>query len=218
MIDLQKSKNFFQAVDGQFERPATIYLVGETSQLFEGWQRWITHLDFFCNAAESEQSNLNTILTDVAESMGINIVVEFPGDVVPLPEGYDSRSRALTETDWAATLKLDFLHFDPYSVSFRFIARGGQTDYDLVLRYLENGWINQPELEARLEKLLPEMTFETIQQDPAEFRRRYAGLMQLWRARESRLNQSHLGQSNLGQSNLDQSHRDKSGISRSSLT
>jgi hypothetical protein len=203
MIDLHRSKKFFQAVDDQFERPGIIHLVGETSQLFEGWQRWITHLDFFCTATEPELSDLNTVLSEIAESMEIKIVVEFPGDIVPLPEGYDSRSRDLTETDWAAALQLDFLHFDPYSVSFRFIARGGQTDYDLVLRYLENGWINQPELEARLEKLLPEMTFETIQQDPAEFRRRYAGLMQLWRSRESRLNQSRL---------------DKSRISRSSLT
>jgi hypothetical protein len=73
-------------------------------------------------------------------------------------------------------------HFDPYSVAFRFIARGDEPDYHLVLSFLEHGWIRMDEMDALLSGLLPRFSFETIQQDPAEFRRRYKGLRQMWLA------------------------------------
>ena len=42
------------------------------------------------------------------------------------------------------------------------------------------------ELNASLSALLPRFSAETIQQDPAEFRRKYEGLLQMWRAIQSR--------------------------------
>ena len=36
---------------------------------------------------------------------------------------------------------LALYHFDPYSVAFRFIARGDEPDYHLVLTYLQHGWM-----------------------------------------------------------------------------
>jgi hypothetical protein len=37
-------------------------------------------------------------------------------------------------------------------------------------------------MDALLDELLPRFTRETIAQDPAEFRRKYRGLLQMWRA------------------------------------
>lgn len=50
------------------------------------------------------------------------------------------------------------------------------------LTYVEHGWVTLEEMNERLEALLPRFTSETIQQDPAEFRRKYKGLMQMARA------------------------------------
>ncbi len=53
---------------------------------------------------------------------------------------------------------------------------------------LEKGWVEKEEMDARLEALLPAFTNETIQQDPAEFRRKYKGLTQMWKAHRPLVN------------------------------
>jgi len=116
----------------------------------------------------------------VAEELGVSAIEERPGDVIPLPEGYEGRARSAAAG--AAPNHLALYHFDPYSVAFRFIARGDEPDYHLVLTYLEHGWITVEEMKERLSALLPRFTVETIQQDPAEFRRKYKGLLQMWEA------------------------------------
>ena len=212
MIDRLQVIEFFQAVDREFgqacdpglgqerdpgldrelgqerdrglDRDGRIFLVGDTSQLVEGWQRWNTKIDFFSVVDSLKRESLTSVVASVACRMGIQATDEFPGDVVPLPEGYESRSRPLSDSSWSQGLHLKIRHFDPYSVSYRYIMRGGETDYDLILRFLEHSWITESELDSRLEKLLPELTFETIQQDPAELRRRYSGLKQMWKARQ----------------------------------
>jgi hypothetical protein len=42
------------------------------------------------------------------------------------------------------------------------------------------------EMDRLLEGTLPRFTHETIAQDPAEFRRKYRGLYQMWRAEQRR--------------------------------
>ncbi|MCH7882318.1 MAG: hypothetical protein IIB69_12265 [Proteobacteria bacterium] len=67
-------------------------------------------------------------------------------------------------------------------MSYRFIARGDETDYQVVLTFLKNGWVEFSELDAMLVTLLPQFNLATIQQDAAEFRRKYKSLVQMWRS------------------------------------
>ena len=189
MINRANGIDFFTAIDEEFSqgtgKDVRIFLVGETSQLIEGWQRWNTQIDFFSEVDSSARESFDSVVDAVSSRTGIEAIDEFPGDVVPLPAAYDSRSRPLSDSSWCQGLGMTFEHFDPYSVCYRYLMRGTETDYDLILRFLEKSWVTESELDVRLEKLLPELTFETIQQDPAELRRRYAGLKQMWRARQA---------------------------------
>jgi hypothetical protein len=127
------------------------------------------------NDREATDDAVRTISAD----LGVKIIHESPGDVIPLPEGWQANCRPTEDRAGAMSVA----HFDPYSVSFRFLARGDEEDYELVIRYLERGWIEMAEMERQLEALLPRFSFETIAQDPAEFRRKYKGLQQMARAR-----------------------------------
>jgi hypothetical protein len=109
-----------------------------------------------------------------ARSMDVEVLDEYPGDLIPLPEGYEHRSRPV-----ATIGRLEVRHFDPYSAAFRFLARGDEPDYHLVLAYLKHGWIEMDEMNLLLAQLLPHFSMDTIQQDPAEFRRKYKGLLQM---------------------------------------
>ena len=112
--------------------------------------------------------------------MKIPVIHESPGDLIPLPDGHESRARQASGGDFLEHLSL--YHFDPYSVAFRFIARGDEPDYHILLTLLERGWVTEEEMDAKLSALLPRFTKQTIQQDPAEFRRKYKGMLQMWRA------------------------------------
>lgn len=172
-----KVTEFIHQVDAEFGRPGRLSLVGETTQVAEGWRRWTDELEFTAEIAD--RPRFEAAVERVQARLEIDVWEESPADVIPLPEGYKDRARPVQGVH---TEHLGVYHFDPCSVAFRFIARGSEPDYHLVLSYLEHGWLTIEEMEARLADLLPRFTSETIQQDPAEFRRKYKGLMQMWRA------------------------------------
>ena len=183
--------DFIARLDREFGRPGRLYLVGETTQVFEGWRPWARRIEFTADVASEDRSAFSRVARGLAEELGVSVIDEWPGDVIPLPEGYEGRARpsaagesvsggAIAED--AVPSRLALYHFDPYSVAFRFIARGDEPDYHLVLTYLAHGWITMEEMNERLSALLPRFTAETIQQDPAEFRRKYKGLLQMWKA------------------------------------
>ena len=162
----------------RFSHPGRLYLVGETSQVFAGFRDWAEILEIAGEVDAEHAAELSALMESVAAELGIEMFEESPADVIPLPDGHEERARPIESL--GGTLEL--FHFEPYSVSYRFIARGDEPDYHLVLTYLGAGWLSMEELDARLEALLPKFTNETIQQDPAEFRRRYKGLGQMAKA------------------------------------
>jgi hypothetical protein len=70
-------------------------------------------------------------------------------------------------------------------VAFRCLARRDEPDYRTVLRFLRHGWLRLGEMDRLREDTVPQFTRETIAQDPAEFRRKYRRLRQMWRAEPS---------------------------------
>ena len=75
---------------------------------------------------------------------------------------------------------LELRHFDPYSVVLRLIARGDEPDYVAALQYVLHEWVEPARLEGLLGEVVPRMTTQTLAQDPAEFRRKFKGLRQLY--------------------------------------
>ncbi|MCK6619219.1 MAG: hypothetical protein HUU32_03290 [Calditrichaceae bacterium] len=180
LVNQQKIQEFFARLDEAFGRPARVYLIGETTQVWEGWQEWTAQIEFSAEIAPEKRPAFDTALETVQKALGLEALEEHPGDLIPLPQGHRDRARpAGAQTG----KRLEIYHFDPYSAAFRFIARGDEPDYHLVLAYLDRGWITEAQMDALLTELLPKFSMQTIQQDPAEFRRKYKGLKQMWRAR-----------------------------------
>ncbi len=169
---------FLTGLDSELSSPARLFLVGESTQLLEGWREWTDSVECTAEVEPDRRARFDEAVATVAAALDVRVVQESPADVIPLPEGYRDRARPLD----LATGHIELFHFDPYSVVYRFVARGDEPDYHLALAYLEHGWVSMGELDARLAALLPRFTRETIQQDPAEFRRRYKGLSQMWEA------------------------------------
>jgi hypothetical protein len=165
-----------------------LYLVSRTSHLAEGWCDRVPVLEL------AGPAGLGDAVRDAAQSLGVGVIWESPADVIPLPTGFEDRARpvgagALAEA--AASVRhdgggsVDVRHFDPYSVVLRLIARGDEPDYVAALEYVLHGWVEPARLEGLLAEVVPRMTNETLAQDPAEFRRKFKGLRQLYQRSHS---------------------------------
>ena len=178
---------FISRLDAAFARPGRLFLIGESTHVYEGWRAWTRQIEFTADVSAGDRREFSQIVAALRADLGVPIFDESPADVLPLPDGFEDRARPARGPSASGSsapqgTHLTLHHFDPYSVCFRYIARGDEPDYHLVLTYVEHGWVTLDELNERLQALLPRFTSETIQQDSAEFRRKYKGLMQMARA------------------------------------
>jgi hypothetical protein len=155
--------------------PARLYLVGATTHLAEGWRSGVRALEL---AGDSVDFELERAVRREASALGVGVLWESPSDVIPLPGGWRHRARAAPrELDGPGGLTVK--HFDPYSVVLRGVTRGDEADYLVALEFLRRGWIEAERLEQLHAEVVPQFTRATLAQDPAEFRRKFAGLKQL---------------------------------------
>jgi hypothetical protein len=176
------------AVRRSVAAPARLYLVSRTSHLAEGW---CDRVPAFELAGDAGRAELGEAVREAAQALGVDLVWESPADVIPLPVGWEERSlgaEALAKAARPAMIgrggtgnALELRHFDPYSVILRLIARGDEPDYVAALEYVLHEWVEPARLESLLGEVVPRMTNETLAQDPAEFRRKFKGLRQLYR-------------------------------------
>jgi hypothetical protein len=164
------------AVGRDITREVRLYLVASTSHLAEGWRERVTRFEL---CGDPGAAALERAVLDAASALGIPVVWESPADVIPLPSGSTDRARPVPAEVGGAGGPLEVLHFDPYSVVLRLVARGDEPDYVVALEYLRRGWVELGRLETLLAEVVPQFTSATLAQDPAEFRRKFRGLRQV---------------------------------------
>ncbi len=179
LVDRETLIEFLTRLSAALKQPAHVFLIGATSQLFEGWRDHTPRVEFTAQVAREDWMAFQDQVQAIRSEMEIALSEEAPGDMIPLPTACEQRARPAGKGQFG---QMHLYHFDPYSVAFRLIARGDEPDYDAVLTFLQHGWINVDEMNTLLTDLLPHFTSETLQQDPAEFRRKFRGLLQMWRA------------------------------------
>ena len=119
-------------------RTGRLLLLGETSQVLEGWRSWTDAVRLYADVAYRPEWDAAAART--AAQFGVAIEQEFPGDLIPLPAGAEQRHRPVRDLPDSG---LSLWHFDPYSVVFRHVARGDEPDYHIVLAYMKYGWIER---------------------------------------------------------------------------
>jgi hypothetical protein len=164
------------AVQRSIATPARLYLVSRTSHLAE---RWCDRVPAFELAGDTGGAELGEAVRDAGRALSVDLVWESPSDVIPLPVGWEGRSRPAMIEHGGSGNTLEIRHFDPYSVVLRLIARGDEPDYVAALEFVRHGWVEPARLERLLGEVAPRMTNQTLAQDPAEFRRKFRGLRQL---------------------------------------
>ena len=174
---LAELRTLIAAVRRSVAVPARLYLVSRTSHLAEGWRDRVPAFELAGDAGGAE---LGEAVREAGRALGVDLVWESPADVIPLPVGWEERSRPAMIGQGGTGTALELRHFDPYSVVLRLIARGDEPDYVAALEYVLHEWVEPVRLEGLLGEVVPRMTNQTLAQDPAEFRRKFKGLRQLY--------------------------------------
>lgn len=167
-------RTLIESVQRKIVTPARLYLVSRTSHLAEGWCDRVPALEL---AGHADRADLSEAVSVACRALGVDLVWESPVDVIPLPAGWEERAIGVQSVSIGG---LELRHFDPYSVVLRLIARGDEPDYVAALEYVHHGWVEPARLEGLLSEVVPRMTNQTLAQDPAEFRRKFKGLRQLY--------------------------------------
>ena len=173
---LKELRTLIDTVRPSVAAPARLYLVSRTSHLAEGWCDRVPALEL----AGDPGNDLGEAVREAGRALGVGVVWESPVDVIPLPAGWEERSLPAMIAEGGTGNALEVRHFDPYSVVLRLIARGDEPDYVAALEYVLHGWVEPARLESLLGEVVPRMTNQTLAQDPAEFRRKFKGLRQLY--------------------------------------
>lgn len=168
------------AVRRALATPRRLFLVNMTSQLVAGWRESVARFEL---AGDVE---LADTVKNAAAALGMDVIWESPADVVPPPAGWQDRCRPVEAAALSDGPPLELRHFDPYCVALRLIARGDEPDYVNAIEYLRHGWVSMPRLEGLIAEMLPHLNSKTLAQDPAEFRRKFKGLRQLWNSELAR--------------------------------
>ncbi len=180
-VTRRRLQRLLAAVAERLHRPARLFLVGDGALVAAGLREWTDRLVYAVEADEGGE--LDGAIRAVAALEGLAVERESPADVLPLPSGFEERARTLDGFAGAGSgPRLEVLCFDPVSVAVRLVARGDEPDYRTVLAFLRHGWLTMGDLESALAEVLPRFSIDQIGQDPAEFRRKFKGLRQMWRA------------------------------------
>lgn len=177
----ERLRGFLERLDERLDGPARLYLCGEASLVIEGEREWTDRLVYVPGSEALERA-----IRALAEEAGVALERESPAEVVPLPAGSEGRSRRVAPWPGLGASggpgRLGLFHFDPCGTALRLVARGDEADYHAALCFLRLGFTSLEEMDRLLRDALPRFSAESLHQDPEEFRRKYKGLRQMWRA------------------------------------
>ena len=182
-VDRDRILEFMKAVGDRFRgEQARIYLVGGSSLVYEGVKDATVDIDVDIRGTpDAGQGELLRVLKSLKEELQINIEEASPADFIPLPTGAEDRARFLVRHG-----RVDFFHYDPYSVALSKIDRGQERDFTDVVDMLQSGFIDWAPLDLHRYEILPAMGSRSLKSDPQRFARHFEHLEKLWSKRRSK--------------------------------
>jgi hypothetical protein len=174
-VDQQRIEHFLQQLGRQFTKPGRIYLVGGTIMVYEGLRQQTLDIDLALEIANEDHSAFITAVRTLKERLSLNIEEASPADFIPLPSGYRERSQFVGRYG-----QLDVFYFDLYSTALSKIERGTENDFADVLSLLQTERLEMAKLTDYFNEILLRYATDSLKQDPTEFRRKFAILVEMW--------------------------------------
>jgi len=162
VADGTRLRRFLNALAHRVRGPGTLYLVGGSSAVWEGWRETTIDVDM---KAEPEPLGLFEAIAELKNELGINVELASPDQFIPALPGWQDRSPILEKH-----ADVVFRHYDFYGQALAKIERGHGRDLFDAEAMVKRAWVHPPKLLELFEAIEPGLIrFPSI--DPSRFRR-----------------------------------------------
>lgn len=142
-------RDLVRELGGLAREPATVYLVGGTTAVLEGWRQTTLDIDLHL---EPEIEVILRAIPALKERLDVNIELASPLDFLPALPGWRDRSMFVSQEG-----RLTVRHFDLYAQALAKLERGFDQDRQDVGAMIERGLVDVSELRRLLEAIEPEL-------------------------------------------------------------
>ncbi len=176
-VDRQRIEHFLHRLGERYRGRGRLYLVGGTTDVFEGLRTRTLDIDLTFEVAPADESALVQAIRELKDLLSVNVEQVSPADFIPLPAGYRDRCEFIGRFG-----ELDVFHFDLYSTALSKIERGTEQDFADVRALLDARRVEWGALESRFQEILAQFGARSLRQDPEEFEKNFRALEEMWRA------------------------------------
>ena len=148
---------FLHELGRQFHGRAALYLAGGASLVYEGFRPRTVDIDYRVELQSGDDSQFIQALRAAQRTVPVNVEPASPADFIPLPAGWQDRSRFLTQEGG-----LTIYAFDPLSTALAKIQRGQERDISDVSTMCQAGLINLDQIVAAFEEIAPRIETEAL--------------------------------------------------------
>jgi hypothetical protein len=173
-------ERFLRELGRRFRGAGRFYLVGGTQMVYAGFRRQTEDVDYMIQLEGDHQEFVSAVRSLIRE-LKLSVEPAHPGDFIPLPSGWEERSRYVGRYG-----RLDVFTFDPISTVLAKIERGASRDIEDALALVGRGLVHIPELSAAFEEIIPRLETESLRVDEADFRRKFEAFVALVEKRRHR--------------------------------
>jgi len=172
-VTQRRIDQFLRLLSQRYRAGGRLYLVGGTQMVYAGFRLQTERIAYMVQL-EGDDQQFTTTVRSLIRELHISVEPAGPGDFIPLPSGWEDRSRFIGRYGG-----LDVYTFDPISTALSKIEHGSSRDIDDVLALLGRGLVSLPELQVAFEAILPRLENESLRVDEVDFRRKFEGFLQL---------------------------------------
>jgi len=172
-VTRQRIDKFLRELGKRYRGAGRLYLTGGSQLTYAGFTHQTEDIDYVVQL-EGDQQEFTRAVRSLIRDMNLSLEPAGPGDFIPLPEGWEDRSRHIGRYG-----RLDVFTFDPISTALSKIERGTSRDIDGVLALLNAGIISVPELEEAYQEIVPRLETEALRVDEADFQRKVDAFLRL---------------------------------------
>lgn len=158
------------------EEKGRLYLVGGSQMVHGGYRGQTQDVDYAVRLVSDDHQEFAATARRLIREMDISVNSNRPGDLLPLPRGWEDRSPYVGRYGG-----LDVFTFDPVSTALAKIERGASRDIDDTLALLALGKVTLDQLDDAFGEILPRLERESLHVDEDDFRRKFEAFTHLAR-------------------------------------
>lgn len=159
----ERIRRFLRALGHEARAPARVYLAGGATAVLLGWRESTIDVDLKLGGEGGE--GLLRALPVLKERFELNVELATPADFIPLPAGWEDRSRFEVQEG-----RLAVYHVDLVWQALAKIHRGHRQDLDDARAMVRFGLVDVGAIRAAFDIIEPEL-FRFPNIDPPSFRR-----------------------------------------------